>query len=601
MGLSAGLIAAYLMVIQLVYALASMALAVVIFLRRPENWMALLVSLVGATFATNIDAVFSLHALYPQWHLPIAIVLHVSQAVGITVAFLFPDGRFVPRWTAVLAIIVGGWMLVAMPFPTASFSPERLPPWLLFLLVLGCGGAAVYAQIYRYIFVSSPTQRQQTKWVLFGLVVVIVGFLGDAMLPTVLVPLQQPGPVRAVYSLLIGPAFRLLMLAGPVAIGVSILRYRLWDIDFIINRSLVYGSLTLLLVALFGGSLLAISQILWALTGGQQSMIALVLSAVLFGVLFQPASRRLQRLVDERFYGIQIDYREGGTPPVTVADDPVSPRIGKYGDLKLIGQGGMAEVYRAKDPDHNQVVAIKVLLQHILQEQELRVRFEREAQTVAGLMHPNIVQVSEYGEADGRYYMAMEYIEGPDLSEFLDQRGRLSLAQALPLVQDITDALDYAHRQGLVHRDIKPSNVMLRPSTATPMSDMPYQAVLMDFGIAKITGRSTQLTKTGILGTFNYIAPEQIRSTAEVDGRADVYALGILVYQMLVGELPFKQQQIGALLIAHLMQPPPDPCDLVPGLPRQIGRAVLRALAKDPDERYATAGEFAQEIKLGMM
>jgi len=216
-----------------------------------------------------------------------------------------------------------------------------------------------------------------------------------------------------------------------------------------------------------------------------------------------------------------------------------------------------------------------------------RQRFRREAQVVSKLEHPNIIRVFDAGEQDGKYYMVMEYLTGQDLDKFMQANGCLPLSQALPLVQQIAAALDYAHAQGFIHRDIKPSNVLL------DTSNNHLRAILTDFGIAKIVNSQTVMTRTGIvIGTLEYISPEQIQESALVDGRADIYALGVMVYQMLTGELPFKHHSPGALLIAHLNQPPPDLCASAAGIPERVGQAVRRALAKKPEERYPTASEF---------
>jgi serine/threonine-protein kinase len=185
--------------------------------------------------------------------------------------------------------------------------------------------------------------------------------------------------------------------------------------------------------------------------------------------------------------------------------------------------------------------------------------------------------------------MVMEYLPGKDLDRLIKNNGKLPLAQALPLIQQIASALDYAHTQGFVHRDIKPSNVLL-DSNGT-------RAVLTDFGIAKINDAHTVMTVTGyMLGTFDYVAPEQIQESSHVDGKADIYALGVMVYQMLTGELPFKHSNPGALLIAHLNQPPPDACEILSDLSHHIAVAIQRAMAKKPEERFTTATEFALEL-----
>ncbi len=187
----------------------------------------------------------------------------------------------------------------------------------------------------------------------------------------------------------------------------------------------------------------------------------------------------------------------------------------------------------------------------------------------------------------------MEYIAGKDLSQHMQATGAMPLTQVLPIMRDIASALDYAHGQGLVHRDIKPSNVMLE-NDVRQIGNLPYlRAVLMDFGIAKILGGNLGDTKSGMMmGTLDYMSPEQIRSAGEVDRRADIYALGIMAYQMVTGQLPFKANDLGGLIMAHLQQAAPDPRSLAPSLSEHAAEAILRALAKDPRERFVSAGEF---------
>lgn len=265
-------------------------------------------------------------------------------------------------------------------------------------------------------------------------------------------------------------------------------------------------------------------------------------------------------------------------------------RLGTYEILEFLARGGMSEVYKGRHPRLDRTVAIKILSTSLAAEADFRQRFEREAQAVAALRHPNIVQVFDFGDVEGTYYMVMEFIDGTDLAHHVRETGPMPLAQVRPILRDIANALDYAHAQGVVHRDVKPSNVMLREGKT---------AILTDFGIAKIRARGTGATRTGMLmGTLDYMAPEQVRGARKVDGRADVYALGVMVYQMLTGELVFPADNPGAVMLAHLQQPAPDPRTLVPDLAENVAVAILRALAKDPDERYPTAGALADAVEV---
>jgi len=318
------------------------------------------------------------------------------------------------------------------------------------------------------------------------------------------------------------------------------------------------------------------------------------ITALLAGGLFNPTRRRIQRFVDQRFYHINIDYQKTVPPFETGSMTQVlrETNFGMYQNLELIGRGGMAEVYKSTHPTLHKPVAIKILPDHLAAEADFRKRFTREAQIVSKLEHPNIVRMFDSGENNGKHYIVMEYLTGKDLSEFIRANGKLTLSQALPLIQQIASALDYAHMQGLVHRDIKPSNVLLDMTSTNNI-----RAILTDFGIAKIIQSNTAMTKTGgMLGTFDYMAPEQIQESANVDGRADIYALGIMVFQILTGDVPFKHNNPGALLIAHLTQPPPDSCKLLPDLPERVCTAIQRAMAKKPEERFGTASEFAAAL-----
>jgi serine/threonine-protein kinase len=562
---------------------------IVIFWKKSDEPFGFLFSLMlvlASTFILDDGIVGNALFFYP---IPQPLIQGMGFIGGalLILWYRFPDGRFVPPWLRWAAI---GWVAIHAGrnlFTDTPLNVNNLPyPWSDGITAL-FAISIIYSLVYRYRHTSDPIQNQQIKWVVLSVSIISIIYTMRLLVD----PLVNWGlmtwnnNVQVVWYLTYAPLSYLGMMFVGVSLGFSILRYRLWDIDFIINRSLVYGSLTVLLALVFGGSLFLVSRIV----EGQNFVLAFGITAVIAGSSFNPTRRRIQRFVDQRFYHINIDYQKTVPPIETTGMTQVlrQTQFGVYQNLELIGRGGMAEVYKSTHPTLHKPVAIKILPERLAAEEDFRKRFTREAQIISKLEHPNIVRLFDSGENNGKHYMVMEYLTSKDLSEFIRANGKLTLSQALPLIKQIASALDYAHTQGLVHRDIKPSNVLLDTTTNG------MRAILTDFGIAKIIQSHTAMTKTGgMLGTFDYMAPEQIQESASVDGRADIYALGVMVYQMLTGDVPFKHNNPGALLIAHLTQPPPDACTILPNLPEKVCDAIQRAMAKKPDERFATASAF---------
>jgi len=281
-------------------------------------------------------------------------------------------------------------------------------------------------------------------------------------------------------------------------------------------------------------------------------------------------------------------------------EDLEGRRLGRYEIVETIGRGGMAAVYRAHDTVLRRDVALKILYPQYTGDIALVERFQREAVLAAGLDHPNILPIYDVGEHDGLVYIAMRLLGGQSFADILRLRGSLPATELLPIVDQIASALDYAHARQIVHRDIKPANILIEsPYPGNPAGSLAgARAILTDFGIAKsLDPAASGLTVTGVLiGTPEYMAPEQIRGGHSVDGRADVYALGVLVYRALTGRRPFDGST-EEVLLGHLGGQVPAPSSLDPRLAPALSAVILKALARGPSERYQSAGEFARALR----
>ena len=260
---------------------------------------------------------------------------------------------------------------------------------------------------------------------------------------------------------------------------------------------------------------------------------------------------------------------------------------GRYQISRKLGSGGMANVYLASDQELGRRVAIKILDDRHARDDQFVERFRREAQHAAGLSHPSIVSIYDRGEAEGTYYIAMEYIEGRTLKELLVARGPSPLGIAIDYTRQILSALRFAHRNGIVHRDIKPHNVIV---------DGEGRVKVMDFGIAR-AGAASQMTEAGsIIGTAQYLSPEQARG-APVDQTSDLYSTGIVLYELLTGTVPFNGETPVEIAMKHLSQVPAAPSTHRPEIPRDLDYVALRALAKDPADRYHSAEEMDSDLE----
>ncbi len=263
-----------------------------------------------------------------------------------------------------------------------------------------------------------------------------------------------------------------------------------------------------------------------------------------------------------------------------------SPQLGRYELKEQLGRGGMATVYRAYDPRFKRDVAVKVLPRELMLDPQFRARFEREAETIAALEHPAIVPVYDFGEEDDQPFLVMRLMAGGSLADRLVQ-GPVTVTEAARILERIGSALDRAHEHGIVHRDLKPGNILF---------DQYGEAFLADFGIVRLADSSATLTgEGGMVGTPAYISPEQIQGS-QLDGRTDIYALGIIVFEMLTGKRPFEADTPAMMLVKQMTEPMPRVLDINPDLPPNWEYVITRATAKAADDRFQTAGEMADTV-----
>ncbi|MCP4419859.1 MAG: protein kinase, partial [Chloroflexi bacterium] len=264
----------------------------------------------------------------------------------------------------------------------------------------------------------------------------------------------------------------------------------------------------------------------------------------------------------------------------------IPTKFGRYEIQGELGRGGMATVYQAHDPLTQRQVALKVLPQPLLDRPDLRTRFQREAEAIARLKHPNVVEVYDYGDQDGQPYLVMRLMQGGTLKDKMID-GPLTVAQTLPILHGVANALDAAHKLGIVHRDLKPDNILF------DQYDNPY---LSDFGIAKLGETHATLTGESAIGTPHYISPEQAQGDRPVDGRSDIYALGVVLFEMLSGSRPYDAETPLQVMMQHIMAPVPKISRRAKNLPPGSDAIISKALAKNPDDRFQTAASLMDDL-----
>ncbi len=280
---------------------------------------------------------------------------------------------------------------------------------------------------------------------------------------------------------------------------------------------------------------------------------------------------------------------------------PEGTQISHYRLERLIGQGGMGAVHQAHDLTLGRPVAIKILHAHYASQPAFQERFAQEARAIAQLDHPSIVKVHDFGLEAGLAYMVMEYVSGGSLATYLGQLEQanqlLHLEESLRLLAQVAEALGYAHRRGMVHRDVKPDNILLKPLDEPPAGEtLPLRVVVTDFGLVKLLNAASATQPGVFMGTLAYMAPEQVLEQG-VDGRADLYALGVILYQLTTGHLPFTPTSPTDAVLKHLHTIPPSPAAVRPGLPAMVVGLIETAMAREPERRYQTGEALARAMR----
>ncbi len=277
-------------------------------------------------------------------------------------------------------------------------------------------------------------------------------------------------------------------------------------------------------------------------------------------------------------------------------DQLIGQTLSRYKIISLLGEGGMGAVYKARDLTLQRDVAFKIMHPQFARQPNFQERFLQEARTAARFDHPSIVKVYDFGQQQGMLFIVMEFIPGNNLGKLLrDLRTRnqwIVMGEAIQLVSQISSALDYIHQQGITHRDIKPDNIMLKPEAS---NGLPYRPVLTDLGLAKLAEGGVFTQDGTSMGTPAYMSPEQAMGT-KTDRRSDVYSLGILLFELVVGRLPFQAKTLTEAIRMHTQETPPPPQSLKADIPDEVQKIILKAIAKDPKDRFQTAAELAQAL-----
>lgn len=569
---------AFTFIIELIYAIGFSTMAFLIFWNRSDDWMAMLVA--GALLLLGLSTGVASHLDSIVFEDPrLRFFIWAGGVVTYAAAYLFPDARIVPRWSLIFPM-----MYLINLFGSYFNLASNLTVSFYVISLLGI----LVTQYYRYRNTYTAPQRQQAKWMLLGLLALVTSLIIVASYRFMF--RADSGNIARLYFAISFPLETIFSMALPVGVAFAILQYRLWDIDVVINRSVVFVGVIIVLILVFTGVFIVSQVILTQVLNLEAAGLAIGISALAVGLTFNPVRQYIQHFIDRNVYHLRFDLNQLEAAQVQVHNRGVlsETMVGNYKILDLIGRGGMGEVYKAMRG--GQFFALKTLRLDTADDLQAKERFLRESEI--HLEHPNIATVVEVGQLDDTQFMVMEFVEGVDIQSHLEQHGVFEIETAIEIVQGVCAGLQMAHDQDYVHRDIKPANIMLKlnPDNET------YTPVITDFGIAKFKHSDKGLTGTDAIGTIDYMSPEQIQTSHDVDQRADIYALGVVLYEMLTGHKPFSGTP-AQILFGHLKQPPPDPLLIKPHLPVHVGIVIMQAMAKDPDDRFRSAAQFAAALE----
>ena len=575
-------------------------LGIMLYFQRRKEVVIFVTSLLLILFGTGIlNVLDALIAAYAQFEPVVLFLKACLWSLLLLFFYIFPNGKFEQAWSrwsyAGWLVFTWGWFF----FPASLHNPTQIGVFnhegvfLAYFLWLLSG---VYLLYNRSQKSATYEERQQTKWVISGIAgAVLITFLEEipSTIDHSLVDHSTPGGID--YALISTLIFTMGVLLVPMGIAFSIYRKRLWQIDYLINRSLVHALMGLLILVFSVAVFILLTGVLRSNLDAAIDWLAVLITAVLVAILYRPLNRSVQRLVDRRVFGIQIKYKQNSqvaSQVLKAASNWHNTSVGRYKIEKSLHRGKTGWVYSGIEITTGATVAVKFLHPHLALIPEYRKAFVAEAKILSELDHPNIIRLLDYGEEDETTcYIVMEYISDLTLANRLKDGKQLDFQEAKYFLSQLADALDYAHRQGVIHLDIKPSNILLRKDSASPFGFVP---ILTDFGISKPNNQKPSADFNEVTGTFDYISPEQIIRPNALDSRADIYALGVLAYKMVTGQLPFSANQTAALLIAHIYQPPPNPLSINPDLPAKTAFAILNAMAKEPSQRFENAKGFVE-------